>query len=93
MRDAETDRTEEMSEEAERLCIVGVGASAGGLEAIREMLAGASPDTNLAYVVIQHLDPNHESLLAELLARFLLRSQCCTKLFFGNNAFHNQKIA
>ena len=69
MRDAETDRTEEMSEEAERLCIVGVGASAGGLEAIREMLAGASPDTNLAYVVIQHLDPNHESLLAELLAR------------------------
>ncbi|WP_353475266.1 CheR family methyltransferase [Salipiger sp. H15] len=53
----------------ERLCIVGVGASAGGLEAIREMLAEARPSSNLAYVVIQHLDPNHESLLAELLAR------------------------
>ena len=52
-----------------RLCIVGVGASAGGLEAIREMLASANPETNLAYVVIQHLDPNHESLLAELLGR------------------------
>ncbi|MHC9235266.1 chemotaxis protein CheB [Pseudooceanicola sp. 502str34] len=53
----------------ERLCVVGIGASAGGLEAIREMLAGAQRDNNLAYVVVQHLDPNHESLLAELLAR------------------------
>ncbi|WP_406871016.1 chemotaxis protein CheB [Thioclava sp. 'Guangxiensis'] len=53
----------------DRICVVGIGASAGGLEAIREMLAQASPDANLAYVVIQHLDPNHESLLAELLGR------------------------
>ncbi|MAQ82427.1 MAG: chemotaxis protein CheB [Maritimibacter sp.] len=59
----------ENSLETERLCIVGIGASAGGLEAIREMLAGAPTDANLAYVVIQHLDPNHESLLAELLSR------------------------
>jgi len=69
MRDAETDDKTKGGEETERLCIVGIGASAGGLEAIREMLAGAPPDANLAYVVIQHLDPNHESLLAELLAR------------------------
>ncbi|MHA7874218.1 chemotaxis protein CheB [Roseivivax sp.] len=63
--------TEEESEaEAqERLCIVGIGASAGGLEAIREMLTQASAESNLAYVVVQHLDPNHESLLAELLGR------------------------
>ncbi|WP_406721538.1 chemotaxis protein CheB [Thioclava litoralis] len=52
-----------------RICVVGIGASAGGLEAIREMLAQATPDANFAYVVIQHLDPNHESLLAELLGR------------------------
>ena len=58
-----------VDDEDRRLCIVGVGASAGGLEAIREMLASANPETNLAYVVIQHLDPNHESLLAELLGR------------------------
>ena len=56
--------------EGERLCIVGIGASAGGLEAIREMLAGAEADNNLAYVVVQHLDPNHDSLLAELLSRY-----------------------
>lgn len=57
------------AEDRSRLCVVGIGASAGGLEAIREMLTEARPGSNLAYVVIQHLDPNHESLLAELLAR------------------------
>lgn len=51
------------------LRVVGVGASAGGLEALREMLTEAGPDCTLAFVVVQHLDPNHESLLAELLAR------------------------
>ncbi|EPX78394.1 CheR family methyltransferase [Salipiger mucosus] len=54
---------------SERTCIVGVGASAGGLEAIREMLSEADASSNFAYVVVQHLDPNHESLLAELLGR------------------------
>ncbi len=51
------------------LFIVGVGASAGGLEALREMLGSAGPDCSLAFVVVQHLDPNHDSLLAELLGR------------------------
>ncbi|MCY1128344.1 hypothetical protein OU426_15880 [Frigidibacter sp. RF13] len=51
------------------LTIVGVGASAGGLEAIREMLAPARRHAPFAYVVVQHLDPNHESMLAELLSR------------------------
>ncbi|WP_375261578.1 chemotaxis protein CheB [Palleronia sp.] len=57
------------SSESRGLFVVGVGASAGGLEALREMLSCAGPDCPLAFVVIQHLDPNHESLLAELLAR------------------------
>ncbi|MBN8187499.1 PAS domain-containing protein [Salipiger thiooxidans] len=71
MRDEKKDdqTTEQCEPDRERLCIVGIGASAGGLEAIREMLTEARSDSNLAYVVIQHLDPNHESLLAELLAR------------------------
>ncbi|ETX16592.1 chemotaxis protein CheB [Roseivivax halodurans JCM 10272] len=71
MRDNETDadKVRSATEERERMCIVGIGASAGGLEAIREMLTEASPESNLAYVVVQHLDPNHESLLAELLGR------------------------
>lgn len=49
------------------LAIVGIGASAGGLETIREMLKTADADAAVAYVVVQHLDPNHESMMAELL--------------------------
>lgn len=49
--------------------VVGIGASAGGLEALREMLTPAQRPTGLAFVVVQHLDPNHESMLAELLDR------------------------
>lgn len=49
--------------------VVGVGSSAGGLEALREMLSPAKVPTGLAFVVVQHLDPHHESMLAELLDR------------------------
>ncbi len=49
--------------------VVGIGASAGGLEALREMLGAARLPTGLAFVVVQHLDPNHESMLAQLLDR------------------------
>lgn len=56
------------SEERPR-AIIAIGASAGGLEALRDMLASARMPTNLAFVVIQHLDPTHESMLAQLLDR------------------------
>ncbi|PNU02223.1 CheR family methyltransferase [Novosphingobium guangzhouense] len=49
--------------------IVGIGASAGGLEALREMLSAARLPTQMAFVVVQHLDPNYESMLAQLLDR------------------------
>ncbi|MFK4874298.1 chemotaxis protein CheB [Novosphingobium sp. ZW T3_23] len=49
--------------------IIGIGASAGGLEALREMLGAAEAPTGLAFVVVQHLDPTHESMLAQLLDR------------------------
>jgi two-component system CheB/CheR fusion protein len=49
--------------------IVGVGASAGGLEAYRRMLQALPGDTGTALVLIQHLDPTHSSLLSEILAR------------------------
>ena len=48
--------------------IVGIGASAGGLEAFRELLAALPEKTGLAFVLVQHLDPQHESFLAEILA-------------------------
>jgi two-component system CheB/CheR fusion protein len=49
--------------------IVGVGASAGGLEAFTELLSQLPDDTGLAFVLIQHLDPSHESHLSELLSK------------------------
>ncbi len=49
--------------------VIGLGASAGGLEALQTFLAHMPPDPGHAYVLVQHLDPNHESMLAELLSR------------------------
>ncbi len=48
--------------------VVGIGASAGGLQAFKQLLAVLPADTGLAFVLVQHLDPTHESLLSELLA-------------------------
>ena len=48
---------------------MGVGASAGGLEAFTELLKHLPVDTGLGFVLVQHLDPQHESALAQLLAR------------------------
>lgn len=49
--------------------IVGVAASAGGLEAFTQLLSHLPTDTGMAFVLIQHLSPDHESLLTEILAR------------------------
>jgi two-component system CheB/CheR fusion protein len=49
--------------------IVAIGASAGGLEAVTELLAGLPAQTGMAFLVVQHLDPDHVSLLPGILAR------------------------
>ncbi len=48
--------------------VVGVGASAGGLEALSELLRHVPPD-HMAFIVVQHLSPDHPSLLPQLLSR------------------------
>ena len=50
--------------------VIGVGASAGGLEAFEHFLRNVDPNFEAAYILVQHLDPNHDSLLAELLAKY-----------------------
>src|SRR5512135_2319886 len=55
--------------EEARMCIVGLGASAGGMDALRHFFEAMPADSGMAFVVIQHLDPAHESLAAELLGR------------------------
>ena len=49
--------------------VVGVGASAGGLEAFKQLLRAIPDDSGLAYILVQHLDPFHESILAEILQK------------------------
>ena len=48
--------------------IAGIGASAGGLEAYTQLLRHVPPDPGIAFVLIQHLDPKHESNMVDLLA-------------------------
>ncbi len=48
--------------------IAGIGASAGGLEAFRRLLGALPKSTGMAFVLVQHLDPHHDSILAELLS-------------------------
>lgn len=49
--------------------IVGVGASAGGLEALEQFFKAAPQDGGMAYVIVQHLDPTREGMMPELLQR------------------------
>jgi two-component system, chemotaxis family, CheB/CheR fusion protein len=49
--------------------VVGIGASAGGLEALTEMFDAVDAKPGMAFVVIQHLPPEHQSLLSEILSR------------------------
>ena len=51
------------------VAVVGIGASAGGFEAFKQLLARLPVDTGMAFVLVTHLDPRHESILPELLAR------------------------
>ena len=52
--------------------IVGIGASAGGLEAFTQLLKALPLDTGMAFVLVQHLDPDHESALTQILSKKLL---------------------
>ena len=55
--------------QSSQMTIIGVGSSAGGLEAISELVGSLPSDMGAAYVVVQHLSPHHKSLMTELVAR------------------------
>ncbi|MEH6764765.1 MAG: chemotaxis protein CheB [Aequorivita antarctica] len=58
-----------LTKSANKFPVVGIGASAGGLAAFKKLLEAIPEDSGMAYVLVQHLDPNHESLLPELLQK------------------------
>jgi two-component system CheB/CheR fusion protein len=50
--------------------VVGIGASAGGLDAFHKFFSNTTADTGMAFILVQHLDPTHASNMVELLRRF-----------------------
>ena len=60
---------QKIEKDAQPSCVVGIGASAGGLEALQQFLTFLPGDTGMAFVIIQHLSPDHKSLLADILSK------------------------
>src|SRR5262245_26313893 len=68
---------------SKNISVVGIGASAGGIEALRDFFSAVPADLGLAYVVVVHLAPDHESELANILSH-------CTKMKVAEVNDHNQ---
>ena len=58
-----------LKKQASEFYIVGIGASAGGLEALEQFFENMSPESGIAFVVIQHLSPDYKSFMPELLSK------------------------
>ena len=58
-----------MSEKGRKIHIVGIGASAGGIEAITQLVSHFRVDLPCTYVVLQHISPDYRSMMAEILGR------------------------
>ena len=65
----EKSRSADSASELATFPVVAIGASAGGLDAFTQLIRGLPEDTGMAFVFIQHLDPTHHSVLAELLSK------------------------
>src|ERR1035437_5082404 len=67
--DVSEETPEPAAKDTTTITVAGIGGSAGGLKVYKQLLADMPPDTGLAIVFVQHLDPKHHSLLSEILAR------------------------
>jgi two-component system CheB/CheR fusion protein len=67
--DVSTKRT---TPSANDFLVVGVGASAGGLDAFKQLIKAIPIDSGIAFILVQHLDPSHDSILCELLQKITL---------------------
>jgi len=63
-------KTAGVLKESNRFPIVGIGSSAGGLEALELFFSNLPSDTNMAFVIIQHLSPRHKSIMADILMKY-----------------------
>ncbi|MBU2966016.1 EAL domain-containing protein [Amphritea sp. 2_MG-2023] len=63
------DPEEDRAQDPNSLMVVGIGSSAGGLEALTTLIKGLPRNNNTAYIIAQHLSPKHNTMLVELLSR------------------------
>src|SRR6202163_1367105 len=68
-RDKSSPKEVPLPQESLTFPIVGIGASAGGLEALEQFLKHVPENSGMAFVIIQHLDPTHKGIMPELLQR------------------------
>jgi len=68
-----------MSDQSSPVLVVGVGASAGGLDALKRFFQTVPNDAPIAFIIVQHLDPNHDSMMAGILERQTPFSFCQAK--------------
>ena len=68
-RDAKSRTRQSVGKTSPSSLIVGIGASAGGLDALKTFFANMPPDSGMAFVLVQHLSPDHKSMLADLVGR------------------------
>src|SRR6187402_1091239 len=66
----DTTKTPEPAAKTPNFPIVGIGASAGGLDAFKKLVEAIPADSGMAYVLVQHLAPTHESLLPQILSTY-----------------------
>lgn len=66
------DKDKSQNQKEEPFPIVGIGASAGGLEALEQFFSNTPIDSGMAFVVIQHLNPTHKDIMPEILQRITL---------------------
>jgi len=64
------------SHQSANFLVVGIGASAGGLDACRHLLRALPTNSGMAFILVQHLDPTHESMMVELLASHTAMKVC-----------------
>lgn len=65
-------QSNEVTVSRNQFLVVGIGASAGGLEAFKQFIKAIPVDSGMAFILVQHLDPNHDSILCELLQKITL---------------------
>ncbi|MAC84308.1 MAG: hypothetical protein CL624_09255 [Arcobacter sp.] len=58
-----------MKKNNDEVAIVGIGASAGGLEALQSFVKNLPSDSNISYIIAQHLSPTYKSMMVELLRK------------------------